>query len=372
MLYVAILGSITCLLIFFQRGPWYPARTLLLIYFFVSTFVVVSRTAILQKGSPYEVIFLSIPSLVIFLAAGPLAALYVQRALDPSIGAWRKRAWIHFIPTGIGLLALIPFYTSPWSDQWKTAEVWLSPQWRLGITEVPTPLSIQGWLWIGVIHHWIYLIWQSWMWWRTPKAIRQAHPWPGYFTVGLLILMFFFALSLWMVNTLPGRTYVLQHWGWVYGAIFVSYMALCLIAIQQPWYRETEADASTRITPKDPANPITLDEEQIALLAQTIEPIIHTEKAFRNPRFSPAHIAAQLDIPVYQVQTYFQQVHGKPFTALRNQWRVEYAQQLLQEGRGQQLTMEAIAHEAGFSSKSNFYAVFKQMTGKSPAQFNAS
>lgn len=371
MLYVAILGSITCVILFFRRGPWHLARKLLLIYFLVSTFVVVSRTAILQGGNPYEVIFLSIPSLALFLAAGPLAALYVQRAWHPGLDSWRRIEWLHFLPTVCGIIALIPFYTSTWPDQWKTAATWLSPQWRLGVTDVPTPLPIQTWLWIGVIHHWIYLGWQGWMWWRTPKAIRQAHPWPSYFSLGLGTLMFFFALSLWMVNTLPGRTYVLQHWGWVYGAIFVSYMALCVIAIQHPWIIELNTNQTPQNSSQETTNPITLNEEQVAVLAASIEPIIHREKAFRNPRFSPAHIAAQLDVPVYQVQTYFHQVYAKPFTALRNQWRVEYAQQLLQEGRGQQLTMEAIAHEAGFSSKSNFYAVFKQITGKSPAQFNA-
>ena len=57
----------------------------------------------------------------------------------------------------------------------------------------------------------------------------------------------------------------------------------------------------------------------------------------------------------------------KNFALFINEYRVAEAKQLLQENN--QFTLESIGFEAGFSSKSTFYATFKKLVGKTPAAF---
>jgi AraC-like DNA-binding protein len=58
---------------------------------------------------------------------------------------------------------------------------------------------------------------------------------------------------------------------------------------------------------------------------------------------------------------------GKSFALFINEYRIEEAKHLLKENNS--FTLEAIGFEAGFSSKSTFYATFKKVTGQTPSEF---
>jgi AraC-like DNA-binding protein len=62
-------------------------------------------------------------------------------------------------------------------------------------------------------------------------------------------------------------------------------------------------------------------------------------------------------------------VLNKKFTTLRNDFRVSYAIELLDEGLTNSLSIDGIGLKAGFSTRSNFYSWFKRNTGFTPSEY---
>ena len=63
-------------------------------------------------------------------------------------------------------------------------------------------------------------------------------------------------------------------------------------------------------------------------------------------------------------------VYEKGFAHFINEKRVERAKKLLVNNH--HLSLEGIGYEAGFNSKSSFFATFKKLTGQTPAQYKRS
>ncbi|NJN50097.1 MAG: AraC family transcriptional regulator [Polaribacter sp.] len=57
------------------------------------------------------------------------------------------------------------------------------------------------------------------------------------------------------------------------------------------------------------------------------------------------------------------------FTDFINQFRVDFAKQMLGNKEFKNYTITAIGLEAGFNSKSSFYAIFKKFTNVTPLEF---
>ena len=93
------------------------------------------------------------------------------------------------------------------------------------------------------------------------------------------------------------------------------------------------------------------------------------EKPFVNPDFSLEVLAKKLNSPKHHLYYCFNTVLNTKFTTVRTQMRVEYARECLLNGDLKQLSMEGIWINAGFSSKTNFFVSFKEVTGQTPLDF---
>lgn len=95
---------------------------------------------------------------------------------------------------------------------------------------------------------------------------------------------------------------------------------------------------------------------------------IMTDKAlFKRADIKLKNLAVELGISNHRLSQLLNDNLGKSFTQYLNELRTEEAKKLIQTS--DRFTLEAIGHEAGFSSRSTFYAAFKKITGKTPAQF---
>lgn len=104
----------------------------------------------------------------------------------------------------------------------------------------------------------------------------------------------------------------------------------------------------------------------ILLLNQAVE----EEQFYRNTNIKLNDVAKHLNISSHKLSQLLNDNLGKSFALFINECRINEAKKLLKENN--QYTLEAIGFEAGFSSKSTFYATFKKIVGQTPAEFKKS
>jgi len=80
-------------------------------------------------------------------------------------------------------------------------------------------------------------------------------------------------------------------------------------------------------------------------------------------------LAHQLDYPAFQVSKAINQGLNTNFYDLINKKRVDEAKKLLEELQKHNLSIEGVAYEVGFNSRTAFYRAFKKYTDKNPTEF---
>jgi AraC-like DNA-binding protein len=110
-------------------------------------------------------------------------------------------------------------------------------------------------------------------------------------------------------------------------------------------------------------------DESVRKLITEMETYILLNQPYRQQEFNIASISEALKVPQHHIAYIFKHVLKKSFVDYRNELRVNHAIESIREGKHQDITIEAIGTDAGFSSRATFFAVFKKLTGKTPGQF---
>jgi AraC-like DNA-binding protein len=104
-------------------------------------------------------------------------------------------------------------------------------------------------------------------------------------------------------------------------------------------------------------------------VAEIIKEYFIQKKPYLDPEFSQFTISVDLKIPLNHISYCFAYIFEKKYNQLRMELRVYHAIKLLKDGLSESITIDAISQEAGFSSRSNFYAAFKKITNTTPTEF---
>ena len=102
---------------------------------------------------------------------------------------------------------------------------------------------------------------------------------------------------------------------------------------------------------------------------QSLENYLLNTQAFTRKDFSLSQLSFDLKIPERILSAYFNQELHKTFGEWRNDLRIDYACRTIEQGAAKKITIEAIAADAGFVSRSKFIDAFKARTGLTPSAF---
>lgn len=111
------------------------------------------------------------------------------------------------------------------------------------------------------------------------------------------------------------------------------------------------------------------DSEAHALVARC-DQVMEQEQLFLRPDFKLREAAAAAGTSAHQLSQALNDNLGQSFSAYLKGYRVRHAQRAMKNHH--HLTLEAIGLEAGFGSKSAFYAAFKEVAGMTPASWKKS
>ncbi len=90
---------------------------------------------------------------------------------------------------------------------------------------------------------------------------------------------------------------------------------------------------------------------------------------FVKKDFSLSQMSFDLKMPERFLSNYFNKEMQKTFGEWKNDLRIEYACQLIEEGNAKKITIEAISTDAGFVSRSKFIDAFKARKGVTPSAY---
>ncbi len=112
-----------------------------------------------------------------------------------------------------------------------------------------------------------------------------------------------------------------------------------------------------------------LKKAEVEALVERLDAHLEEERPYLEPGVTLKEIAANLETTSNHLSQAINQGLEKNFYELINQRRVQAFKRMALEPRNEHRNLLAIAYDAGFSSKSSFNRVFKQVAGMSPRQY---
>lgn len=110
--------------------------------------------------------------------------------------------------------------------------------------------------------------------------------------------------------------------------------------------------------------------QNTSLSKDEIIQFITDHKAFRQKKMTLAEVAKQLKVSPHELSRLLNQYFSKNFNQFLNDYRIHYAlKMMLEHNNMEQFSLEGIGNDAGFGSRSTFFAEFKKRAGKSPTDY---
>ncbi|MEJ8803470.1 helix-turn-helix domain-containing protein [Pontibacter sp. H249] len=107
-------------------------------------------------------------------------------------------------------------------------------------------------------------------------------------------------------------------------------------------------------------------------VAGEIDRFVEASECFKEKTLKVQSLAAHLGIPPYKLSRVLNTYYNKNFSDYINDYRIAYIKAKLNDADFlQSYTMEALALQAGFASRSAFYKAFKKIEGISPRTYIA-
>ena len=311
----------------------------------------------------------------------PLAYLYVRAVLYNEKRIAIIDIW-HFLPFLLFFINYLPFYLIPIVEkkvivQAVANNLDLTYQYQAGL--LPESYTFV----IRLIQSFIYLIFQWKLIVKFKKQneifeiehqIKMVLKWLKIFTwVTTVYFLAFIFLSLFVIlnisvfnnwgaiNFIPGAllsssffvmsTYLLTHPGILAGLPFVK-------------YKETKS-----ILSNDEVNKIAFIEEDYSKEIQDINNYFNINKPYLNSNLTLGQVSVTLNIPIRELSYILNNYFNQRFTDFVNAYRLKFITDKFNESYLDNFTIESVALEAGFATKSGFYKSFKKFYKTTPTEY---
>lgn len=112
-----------------------------------------------------------------------------------------------------------------------------------------------------------------------------------------------------------------------------------------------------------------VDDAALQQMSDQLDTVLRQNKSFKQQAYSIHSLANDSGIPAYQISWVINRYLGKNFNSFINGYRVAYFVHACRLPENANLTLEAMANQAGFASRSTFINAFKKEMGITPSHF---
>lgn len=294
----------------------------------------------------------------------PLMYLYLKNYLFRDI---KKPKWqlIHFLPSILYLVAFMPYFIQSSEAKLKMIEEGF-PQWYLNLQTIfNIIIIIQGVFYsifcLRIIHRFQYF--------RKSRLSKFQLS-----TIVWLKMFVFINIILWVFGTtgaildIIGIKIFIDLFKVFYAGLTIFTIALGVFTIRRPeLFSESE-----NIINLIPINKSSSSKTKYVQNNQDFEVLleyIKKEKPYLKTDLKMQDIVESTGITYKRISEVFNKNFKKSFYEVINEYRLQEAKLLIEEGFYKDHTLNYLAEKAGFNSKTTFNRIFKKYTDQTPSDY---
>ena len=287
-------------------------------------------------------------------AFGPLIYLYTNAVTNKAFTFTKKHVY-HFIPVLIQALFYIVLFWSSYSfKRWYWLEIHKPITYDLEFNLTLVSLSLYSFYSIRKV-----VQYQKWIKNQFSEISKINLNWLKLSQYALIIVCTF-----WFLETILRE--VLQYYAQQpISALSLSLSILVLATGALLQKNVTYYAIETVDEPAEHNQEKSIDEKTLALIEEEMK----QHQYFSDPQLSLKTFSQHLNIPQRQVSFHINHGLKMKFIDFVNQYRIQLVKERINLQEYQHLTLNAIALESGFNSKSTFNRVFKNLTGQTPSEY---
>ncbi len=356
----------------------------LFLFFFINNLYSLAHYATIYSGSKTMVAILLVNFTPLFLIVGPVLYFYVRGVLRDDYRL-SKKDFLHFIPAALLLINILPHLLSSFDVKLEYATRVLSSSAEILNSKnilVPNVFNFFIRPLIGIIYVLvcIRLMFLKFKYEKPEdKQSKLIFTWLGFLIFNTLIVYTSFLIfTLFSFQALDYKIAEIKG----YYVLNISLIGLVMFNVSLLFfpnilYGLPQLDFVVPNKLREPMFPesakkatrsFEISSEKLELLHAKIEQYC-LSKPYLNPEFSLSTMSADTDIPVHHLSYYFNEHLNINFNAWKNDHKINYVIELIENGSNELLTLDALAKQAGFGSRTTFFNAFKQKMGLTPSEF---
>lgn len=381
--FVSLLTAVVALVLFFAHRERALFPRLLSFYFFCVSYIVFIH-ALVRYGDFIHFPHLWRTPVFVGMLNPALAFIYVRSVLEQRY--WFRRSDILLISLSVILASTFwEFYLQSTEFKKKVIEKCLADrafylEENEGLLPPGVSLMIRNFFGIGMA------IAQAVLLYRWNKHTRPLLP-DNPQNLSIFRWLVFFTGAIFLTFTLNTIQHFFQffHEQDFYWIISTTVMATVLSALTylllrpnilyglHGWAKTAPMEEASETLPDDPRPSPRRGSINAAAgkeIRNKLDAFITENKPYLKHGYTIAHMATDINVPLYQLSVLINEQYGQSFNEFINGYRIQYIKDvLLKEPGADQYTLEAIGRKAGFNSRSTFIAAVKKRTGQTPSAF---
>jgi putative ABC transport system permease protein len=329
-----IVGVNFSLLLWFSKRTYHTANKYLALALMVSV-LCIARILMIDLG--FAAIFPTWTRMPLgfSLALGPLIYFYALKITRPEFKL-RFKDLLHFSPLLLGLGAQLAFQ--------QLSLVW----WVVAFISVIT--------YVYFSHRLIEQFYQGMKFNEVSDRYRYQLRW-----LHRLLISWGLLWLLWIPFT---AVYYYSQSGIV--VYYPLYLILIATIIWMAVVAHLKADAGMAAETLLSGTSLTADLKQKRVW---LKRVVKENRYYQDPELSLTSLAHKLGLTTHELSRVINTALKKSFNDFINEYRVAEVAQKMQDPAYDHLTLMGIAHDSGFNSQSTFHRAFKELTGKTPAEY---
>jgi AraC-like DNA-binding protein len=376
---VSVLSLVKVSILLLRKGSDKRANSLLSVFFFI-VFLYSLQGFVIEAGYLKDLPWFYIWPLPIYALMHVVIFFYFNSILDKSI-TWKASYTLLFIPFLLAIADVFLFYLKP--DTEKIAiinDAILNPADRFekqyGLFALKEHFLMRS----AIALLTICLLWFKLPFFLKSSINKETNNWLSAF-LALLSVVIGLTFVLSVEKCFPEEILVSTHsYTVLMSFMFMSsfflvilpfYFPIAFLNFSSPFSSPDDIKRN-KLSKFSDGKIIEEEKEKYGLHVEWYNSSlkkVEVERLYLSPKFDITILASYLEAPVHHLSYFFNHHYGISFSSYRNNLRMQYAVKLIEEGFLVKSTIEALASECGFASRSAFSKTFKAIVGQNPKDY---